>query len=59
MIDLFPTNQKNIINDEKAVASVSLDAHDRLVMAKLKIKIAVKRAGSRKRREKENHFVVD
>ena len=38
MIDLFLTNQKSIINDVKAMPSVSLDADHRLVIAKLKIK---------------------
>ena len=50
MIDLFLTNQKSIINDEKAVPSVSLDADHRLVIAKLKIKIAVKKAASSQKR---------
>ena len=45
MIDLFLTIQKSIINDVKAVPSVSLDADYRLVIAKLKIKIAVKKSG--------------
>ena len=49
-IDLFLTNQKGIINDVKAVPSVSLDADHRLVIAKLKIKIAVKKAGSSQKR---------
>ena len=50
MIDLFLTNQKSIINDVKAVPSVSLDADHRLVIAKLKIKVAVKKAGSSQKR---------
>ena len=50
MIDLFLTNQKSIINDVKAVPSVSLDADHRLVIAKLRIKIAVKKAGSSHKR---------
>ena len=50
MIDLFLTNQKSTINDVKAVPSVSLDADHRLVIAKLKIKIAVKKAGSSQKR---------
>ena len=50
MIDLFLTNQKSITNDVKAVPLVSLDADHRLVIAKLKIKIAVKKAGSSQKR---------
>ena len=46
MIDLFLTNQESIINEVKAVPSLSLDADHRLVMAKLKIKIPVKKGGS-------------
>ena len=46
MIDLFLTNQESIINAVKAVPSLSLDADHRLVMAKLKIKIPVKKGGS-------------
>ena len=50
MIDLFLTIQKSIINDVKAVPSESLDADHRLVITKLKIKIAVKKAGSKQKR---------
>ena len=50
MIYLFLTNQKSITKDVKAMMSVSLDADHRMVMAKLKIKISVKKVGSSHKR---------